>query len=302
MTTISAGRVTLPVTNLDKVFYPANGFTKGDVLAYYEAIAPLMLPHLAKRPVTVKRYPDGVDGLFFYEKRCPDPHPPWVHQATVASDTHGSITFCVIDNLATLLWQANRAALEFHTYLYRDRHEDQPTMLVFDLDPGPPATLLDCLDIAQLVRAVIEDQGLKVFAKTSGGKGLHLGVPLQGATFLQVKTFAHTLADLLAREEPRRVVSRMAKVERTGRVLIDWSQNDHGKTTVCAYSLRAGVEPTASTPVTWEEIAQAQRKRRPELLRFHATEVVKRVAEVGDLFAPTLTLRQKLPRHALQSS
>ena len=298
MPTITTGRTTLTVGNTDKMFYPACGFTKGDVLAYYQAISTVMLPHLAKRPVTVKRYPDGVEGLSFYEKRCPEKRPAFVHAATVASSEHGSLTFCVVDNAATLLWLANRAALEFHTYLYRQGHEDEPTMLVFDLDPGPPATMLDCLDIAMVMRGLLHDLGLTAFAKSSGGKGLHLGVPLRGATFAQVKTFAHGVAELLAREEPQRVTSRMAKAGRHGRVLIDWSQNDHGKTTACAYTLRAGPRPTVSAPLTWEEIAQACRKRHSEHLSFEAPRMVERVAELGDLFAPTLTLRQKLPRQA----
>jgi bifunctional non-homologous end joining protein LigD len=300
MTTITVGRTRLEVSNLDKVLYPATGFTKGEVIAYYQAIAPVMLPHLARRPVTVKRYPDGVDGLSFYEKRCPLKRPTWVHDSTVTSSTHGSLTFCVIDNAPTLVWMANRAALEYHTYLYRDGHEDEPTMLVFDLDPGAPATLSDCLDIAVVVRDLLHELGLQVFAKTSGGKGLHLGVPLRGATFSQVKTFARAVAELLAREEPKRVTSRMAKSERGGRVLIDWSQNDHGKTTACAYTLRARQRPTVSTPVSWEEIDEARRKRKTERLEFETSDVLARVADLGDLFAPTLTVRQRLPRQVPQ--
>lgn len=296
MTIIKVGRASLEVGNLTKVLYPATGFTKGDMLAYYEAIAPVMLPHLQKRPVTVKRYPDGVDSMSFYEKRCPAKHPPWVHEATVSSSTHGSITFCVIDNVATLVWMANRAAIEYHTYLYRDGHEDAPTMLVFDLDPGAPATLGDCLEIAVLLRDLLRDLDLQAFAKTSGGKGIHLGVPLTGATFAQTKAFARAVADLMVRELPGRVVSRMLKSERRGRVLIDWSQNDHGKTTACAYTLRARERPTVSTPVTWDEIEQARRTKKPERLLFESAQVLKRVAEMGDLFAPTLSLHQRLPR------
>jgi bifunctional non-homologous end joining protein LigD len=301
MTTIMVGRTRLEVGNLDKVMYPATGLTKGGVLAYYQAIAQVMLPHLTGRPVTVKRYPDGVDGLFFYEKRCPLKRPDWVRGATVRSSTHGSLTFCTVDNAASLVWMANRAALEFHTYLYRAGHEDEPTMLVFDLDPGAPAGLIDCLDIGLLVRDMLGDLGLRVFAKTSGGKGLHLAVPLTGATFAQTKTFARLVAETLARADPRRVVSRMAKAERAGRVLIDWSQNDHGKTTACAYTLRARERPTVSTPVTWDEIEEARRRRRPERLRFETDTVLKRVADLGDLFAPTLTLKQKLPAKTLSA-
>lgn len=283
------------VSNLDKVLYPATGFTKGDMIRYYEAISPVMLPHLAGRPVTVKRYPDGVDGLFFYEKRCPAKRPPWVGTATVASERHGSITFCVIDNAPSLVWMANRAAIEFHAYLYRKAHENRPTMLVFDLDPGAPADLQDCLEIGIVLRDLLAHLGLKSFAKTSGGKGLHLGVPLTGASFAQVKTFAHGLADMIAHEEPKRVTSVMAKAQRPGKVFIDWSQNDHGKTTACAYTLRARRQPTVSTPVSWEEVERARRRRKPGALIFTADDVVRRVKELGDLFAPTLTLRQKLP-------
>jgi bifunctional non-homologous end joining protein LigD len=296
MSIIKVGRASLEVSNLTKVLYPATGFTKGDMLAYYEAIAPAMLPHLQKRPVTVKRYPDGVDSMSFYEKRCPVKHPSWVHEATVSSSTHGSLTFCVIDNVATLVWMANRAAIEYHTYLYRDGNEDEPTMLVFDLDPGAPATLSDCLEIAVLLRDLLRDLELEAFAKTSGGKGIHLGVPLYGATFAQTKSFARAVADLLVRERPDRVTSRMLKSERQGRVLIDWSQNDHGKTTACAYTLRARERPTVSTPVTWDEIEEARRKNKPQRLQFESAQVLKRVAKVGDLFAPTLSLRQRLPR------
>ena len=295
MTTITVGRTTLPVTNLDKVLYPATGFTKGDVLAYYQAISPVMLPHLARRPVTMKRYPDGVDGLSFYEKRCPSKRPAWVRDATVASTSHGELTFCTVDNVQTLLWMANRAALEYHTYLYRDGHEDEPTMLVFDLDPGEPATLLDCLELGLVLRDLLRDVGLESFPKTSGGKGLHLGVPLRGATFAQTKTLARAIAELLAREHPQRVTSRMAKSERRGRVLVDWSQNDHGKTTACAYTLRARARPTVSAPVGWDEVAEAKRKRKPERLVFETPQVLARVEELGDLFAPTLSLRQRLP-------
>lgn len=299
MTLIAVGRVRLEVGNLDKVMYPATGLTKGGVLDYYRSVAAVMLPHLAGRPVTVKRYPDGIAGLSFYEKRCPPKRPAWVHGAAVTSSTHGSLTFCTIDNEASLLWMANRAALEYHTYLYRAGHEDAPTMLVFDLDPGAPAGLAECLDIGLLVRDVFSDLGLQVFAKTSGGKGLHLAVPLRGATFAQTKAVARLVAETLARAEPRRVVSRMAKAERAGRVLIDWSQNDHGKTTACAYTLRARERPTVSTPVAWEEIVEARRRRRAERLRFETGAVVERIASLGDLFAPTLTLKQKLPARML---
>lgn len=296
MSHILIARRKVPVTNLDKLFYPKNGFTKGDVLRYYAAVAPVMLPHLRQRPVSVKRYPDGVTGTAFYEKRCPNKRPSWVESVAVSSTHHGSITFCEVANAPTLLWLANRAAIEFHPYLFRANHEDMPTMLVFDLDPGAPATLADCLDIAVLLRDILADQGLQAFVKTSGGKGLHLGIPLHGAHFPEVKAYAHALAKLLAQEEPRRITSVMAKQQRKGRVFIDWSQNDHGKTTVCAYSLRARELPTVSTPLHWDEIISARQRGRAKQLHFEADDVLRRIAEHGDLFAPTLSLRQRLPR------
>jgi bifunctional non-homologous end joining protein LigD len=296
MVRIAVNDETLDVTNLDKVLYPSTGFTKGDMLRYYEAINPVMLPHLAERPVTVIRYPNGVDDKFFFEKRAPAKRPSWLETVTVSSKRHGTIEFPTIDNPQSLVWMANRAAIEYHTYLFRRDSNDQPTMLVFDLDPGAPASLLDCLDIGLVLRDMLAHLGLKAFAKTSGGKGLHLGVPLVGAPFDQTKAFAKSVADLLAREEPKRVTSIMAKSERPGRVFIDWSQNDHGKTTACAYTLRAREHPTVSTPVTWEEVERARRRKKPEALRFEADDVLKRVNDVGDLFAATLTLKQRLPR------
>jgi len=289
------------VSNLDKVFYPATGFTKGDVLRYYERISEFMLPHLAHRALTVKRYPDGVDEAFFYEKRCPARHPLFVSIFRVSSSRFGAIDFPMIDNLEALVWMANRAAIEFHTCLFRDRDEQSPTMMVFDLDPGAPATLLDCLDVGIMVRDVLADLGLKSFAKTSGGKGLHIGVPLQGADFPTVKNFARSVSGMLAEQEPKRVTGIMAKDRRGGRVFIDWSQNDHGKTTACAYTLRARKHPTVSAPVAWEEIETARRRNKPERLVFEADQMPDRVKEVGDLFSPTLTLRQRLPRLAPRS-
>jgi bifunctional non-homologous end joining protein LigD len=297
MVRVVVNREELAVSNLEKVLYPACGFTKGEVLQYYQAIAEVMLPHLARRPVTVKRYPDGVAGMFFYEKRCPAKRPAWVASASVASERHGSIEFCTIDNAQTLVWMANRAAIEYHTYLFRAGAEDRPTMLVFDLDPGPPATLVDCLEVALVLRDLLAGLGLTAYAKTSGGKGLHLGVPLRATTFAAVKAFARSVAEAMARQD-QRVISSMAKAARAGKVFIDWSQNDHGKTTACAYTLRAGERPTVSTPVSWKEVEQALRRRKPELLRFEAGQVLARVRDLGDLFAPTLKATQRLPKLA----
>jgi bifunctional non-homologous end joining protein LigD len=295
VTTTSTSGAKVPLTNLDKVFYPGAAFTKGDMLRYYQSVSAVMLPHLAKRPVTVIRYPDGVEGMFFFEKRCPEKRPPYMKTATVTSDRHGSIEFCEVGNLPSLLWLANRAAIEFHTYLFRSAREDAPTMMVFDLDPGAPATMADCIEIALIIRGLLRELDLECFAKTSGGKGLHLGVPVQAATFAATKAFARGIAATLERREPLRVTASMSKAARPGRVFIDWSQNDHGKTTACAYTLRARSAPTVSTPVTWEELELALRRKRAAALAFTADAVLARVASLGDLFAPTLTVRQRLP-------
>ena len=296
MARITVNDETLEVTNLEKVLYPSTGFTKGDLLGYYQAISPVMLPHLSSRPVTVIRYPDGVAGTFFYEKRCPAKRPEWVKSTSVVSTRHGSLSYCTIDNPQTLVWMANRAAIEYHTALFRADSEDEPSMLVFDLDPGAPATLLECLDIGILLRDMLAQLGLASFAKTSGGKGLHLGVPIRGTSFAELKAFAKSVADLVAREEPTRVTNIMAKVQRKARVFIDWSQNDHGKTTACAYTLRARERPMVSAPVSWDEIERARRRKKPDALLFDAEHMLQRIQEVGDLFAPTLSLRQRLPK------
>ncbi len=284
----------IATAHLDKVFYPRSDFTKGDLLAYYQEVSTAMLPHLERRPVSVRRCPDGVEGKSFYEKRCPAGAPRFVRTAQIASATHGAIRFCTVDNLSTLLWLANRAAVEFHPYLYRAGAEDAPHMLVFDLDPGEGAGMGDCLRTAQELRAAIAQMGLAAFAKTSGGKGLHLAVPIRDASFADIKDFAYTIAKSLESRHPDRLTTRMAKAERRGRVFIDWSQNDHGKTTVAAYSLRVQPEPTVSTPVSWEEIERASHQRTPRL-SFTAVEVRSRLERFGDIFAEVLTHRQRLP-------
>lgn len=292
-----ATRTAATFTNLAKVLYPRAGFTKGDVIDYYRRVAPAMLPHLAGRPISMKRLPDGVSGETFFEKRCPVGRPAWVHARSVRSTRFGSIDYCTVENVESLLWLANRAALELHAYLYRADAEDVPTMLVFDLDPGAPATLLDCLDIGVELRDLLSGLGLRCYAKTSGGKGLHVAVPLNrpDATFARTKSFAEAVARLLASYHPERVTATMARSERPGRVFIDWSQNDHGKTTVCAYSLRARELPTVSTPVDWSEIDAARRRRSADRLVFTADQALERVAKLGDLFAPVLDQRQELP-------
>jgi bifunctional non-homologous end joining protein LigD len=290
----------LKLSNLDKVLYPSVGFTKGQVLDYYTQIAPVMLPHLAGRPLTLKRYPEGVEGNFFYEKQCPSHRPRWVKLKSVPRESQeGTIDYCVIQNLPTLIWVANLASLEMHVLLSREPTVSRPTMMMFDLDPGPPATILDSARLALKLRDFLQDLGLQSFAKTSGGKGIHLAVPLNTrVTFEQIKLFAQAIAQLMERFDPRHVTSKMSKSLRAGKVFVDWSQNDSHKTTVCVYSLRARERPTVSTPVKWEEVQDAVRTDDAEMLTFESHEVLKRVEKHGDLFEPLLTVKQTLPKTA----
>jgi bifunctional non-homologous end joining protein LigD len=283
--------------NLDKVFYPEAGFTKGHVVDYYSRIAPALLPHLRNRPITLKRYPEGVDGMFFYEKRCPKHAPAWIRTERIWSRHNADwIPFCVFDDLPSLVWAASIADLELHTYLHVAPEIGRPQFLVFDLDPGPPADVLACCEVALLVRGLLERIGLRAFPKTSGSKGLQLYVPLHGAVdYDRTKAFAHAIARVLEAARPDLVTSQMKKALRPGKVFVDWSQNDDHKTTACVYSLRARARPTVSTPVAWPELERALRRREPAALAFEAPEVLRRVERSGDLFAPVLTLRQSLP-------
>jgi bifunctional non-homologous end joining protein LigD len=287
----------LHLSNLDKVLYPQVGFTKAQVIDYYARIAPVLLPHLRGRPLTLKRYPNGVEGPHFYEKRCPGHRPKWVRTAPIFSRGKGeAIPFCVADDLATLVWAANLADLELHPYLHRADAPDRPTLLAFDLDPGPPAGLQECLEVAVALRRLFERLGLECFPKTSGSKGLQVYLPLNSATsYAKTKPFARAVAEALERAMPKAVVSNMKKELRGGKVLVDWSQNDEHKTTVCVYSLRAKARPTVSTPITWDELEHARARRDMALLTFEAEQVLERVARQGDLFAPVLELRQRLP-------
>jgi len=287
----------LSLSNLDKVFYPATGFTKGQVIDYYTRIAPVLLPHLRGRHLTLKRYPDGVDGQFFYEKQCPRHRPDWVRTARVPIRTDGrSIDYCMVEDLATVVWLANLADLELHTPLAHAAAPAAPTMLAFDLDPGPPATIVECAEVACRLREAFDHFGLVAFPKTSGSKGMQLYVPLNTPTeYRATKPFAHGIAQVLERRDPALVVSEMRKDLRPGKVFIDWSQNDEHKTTVCVYSLRARERPTVSTPVTWEEVEAVLRSRDPDELAFTSDEALARVAKQGDCFAPVLELEQELP-------
>jgi bifunctional non-homologous end joining protein LigD len=285
----------LKLSNLDKVLYPEAGFTKGDVIDYLRRIAPVLLPHLEGRPLTLKRYPNGVEGDHFYEKNCPGHRPDWVPTVAVHS-RRKTIEFCVADEVATLVWLGNLADLELHPYLHRGEDTSRPSTLVFDLDPGPPATIVECGRVGLWLEGMFSGLGLESFAKTSGSKGLQVYVPLNGeATYDQTKPFARTVAELLESSEPDLVVSRMTKSLRPGKVLVDWSQNDEHKTTVGVYSLRAKARPTVSTPVTWDEVRACVEAGDPDLLVFDASQVLERVAEHGDLFAPVLSLVQRLP-------
>ncbi|HVD38500.1 MAG TPA: DNA ligase D [Solirubrobacterales bacterium] len=287
----------LELSNLDKVLYPQTGFTKGELIDWYARIGEVLLPHLRGRPLTLKRYPEGVEGKHFYEKRCPKHRPDWVSTASVYSDRHkGEIDYCVVEDTATLVWLANLADIEMHTSLSRCAEMERPTSIVFDLDPGAPADVLDCAQVAVWLRGMFEQLGLNCYPKTSGSKGMQLYVPLNSEiAYAETKPFAKAVAETLERKFGDRVVSQMSKAKRPGRVLIDWSQNDRHKTTVCVYSLRAKERPTVSTPLEWEEVEAALAAADREALVFDHAAVLERVAAKGDLFAPLLSEEQELP-------
>ena len=296
-TTVKIGKIQVNLSNLEKVLYPEVGFTKGQVIEYYLKMSSVIVPQVKNRPLTLKRYPNGVDGMMFYEKRCPPHAPPWIKTVTVTSSREGGkLNYCVIDNAASLVWVANLASLELHTLLFRGENLYRPTWMVFDFDPGPPAGVLECIPIAIRVRDTLQKLGLTSFIKTSGGKGLHMVVPLNTVvTFEQTKGFSNAIARMMERDDPEHVTSNMKKDLRKGKIFIDWSQNDEHKTTVAVYSLRARNEPTVSTPVEWAELTTALKKKDPDRLKFLAPDVIKRVDKIGDLFEPVLKLKQKLP-------
>ena len=287
----------LKLSNLDKVLYPEAGFTKGQVIDYFVRIAPVLLPHLHGRPLTLKRYPNGVNGMYFYEKNCPDHRPEWVQTVPIWSSGNNKwMNYCLAQDLPTLVWAANLADLELHTSLSLGKEPLRPTFLVFDLDPGAPANIVQCCQVGLWIRDIFTRLKLQCFAKTSGSKGLQLYVPLNTAvTYDQTKAFAHQIARLLERAHPELVVSDMKKALRTGKVFVDWSQNDDHKTTICVYSLRAKERPTVSTPVKWEEVASCLKKGDANVLVFDSDQVLARVKKHGDLFEPVLKLKQKMP-------
>ena len=288
----------LSLSNLDKVFYPETGFTKGQMIDYYTRVAPALLDHLRGRPLTLKRYPNGVTGAHFYEKQCPGHRPDWVVTSAVWS-RHNSrtIDFCLAEDLPTLVWLANLADLELHTSLARAPKVDRPTMMVFDLDPGEGANIVNCSQVAFWLREKLSAMKLESFAKTSGSKGLQLYVPLNTpVTFEQTKALARQLGDTLVVEHPNAVVTKMLKILRQKKVLIDWSQNDAYKTTICVYSLRATPKPQVSTPLSWAELEKLWKRGDPDAYKFSPDAVLARVKKHGDLFEPVLTLKQKLPK------
>ena len=268
------------------------------MIDYYAKVAPAMLPQVRDRAITLKRYPHGVDGEFFYEKRCPKHRPPWVRTATVlAGPRAGNIDFCLCNDLPSLTWLAQLATIELHPSLSLAKKPERPTVIAFDLDPGPPADIVDCCRVGVRVREVFEHFGLECFPKTTGSKGLQVYVPLNTAvTYDETKPFAQAVAQLLEKQTPDEVVSKMSKDLRKGKVFVDWSQNHPRKTTVAVYSMRAREHPTVSTPVTWKEVEKALKADDPDLLRFEAGDVLKRVDKHGDLFEPVLKLKQKLPK------
>ncbi|MGK2933473.1 MAG: DNA ligase D [Solirubrobacterales bacterium] len=296
--TIQVEGRSLRLSNLDRILYPETGFTKGDLIDFYAAVAPAILPHLEGRPLTMRRFPGGVNGKSFWEKRCPAHRPDWVKTESVWSESNDDhIDFCVAEDVATLVWAANLADIEMHTSLATARERETPRAVVFDLDPGEPADIMDCAELALTIRGMLAGAGLETFVKTSGSKGMQLYLPLNdpGVDYERTKTFAHRLARMLEKELPDQVISRMKRSLREGKVFVDWSQNVRHKTTVCAYSMRARPEPSVSTPVTWEEVESAVDAGDADRLRFGPDEVLTRIDEKGDVFADLLVIEQELP-------
>jgi len=297
---VEVGGRELKLTNLDKVLYPQAGFTKGEMVDYYARVADAIVPHLSGRPVTLRRFPEGVDDLdaAFFEKRCPKHRPKWVKTARVEAGPHaGKIDFCVCDSLPTLIWMAQLAAIELHPSLSLGKKHSQPTVLAFDLDPGPPAGIVDCCRVALRLRELLDHIGIECFPKTSGSKGMQLYVPLNTpVSYAETRPFAQAIAKLLAKQTPDEVLAKMGKkTNRKGKVFIDWYQNNERKTTISVYSLRARDRPTVSTPIGWDEVTHAAEHDDPDSLVFEAAEVLERVDRKGDLFAPVLELKQTLP-------
>lgn len=290
---VEIGGRKLSISNLDKVLYPETGFTKAEVIDYYVRVAPVLLAHLGDRGITMRRYPDGVDAGSFFEKRCPSHRPAWVEAVDGPGDRGGAIGYCRLGETAALAWAANLAAIELHAPMARAGDIEAPTMVVFDLDPGPGTGVAECAVVAGWIREVLDSAGLAAYPKTSGSKGLQVYVPLNSPhTHDHTKAFALAVAQVVEQQHPELVVTTQNKDVRRGKVLIDWSQNSRHKTTICAYSLRARPHPTVSTPVTWAEVDAAAGGA---ALSFEAPDVLDRIDALGDLFAPTATEVQHLP-------
>jgi len=291
--TVEVGSRKLKLTNLEKVLYPATGFTKASVIDYYVRIAPVMLDHIGDRGITMRRFPDGVDAESFFNKRCPDWRPDWLGAIRGPGESDGPIDYCRLSEVASMAWAANLAALEIHAPMARGDDIESPTMLVYDLDPGEGTGMTECCQIAESLAEVLDAVDLQAWPKTSGSKGLQLYVPLNTPhTHQHVGAFAKATGQLLERERIKEITTTMGASNRVGKVLIDWSQNSRHKTTIAPYSLRAKPSPTVSTPVTWDEVADGAAG---QPLSFEAHEVLERVEEFGDLFAPTVVLEQVLP-------
>jgi bifunctional non-homologous end joining protein LigD len=282
----------LRYSSLDKPFWPEVGFTKRDLLEWYRAIAPVLLPHLARHPMMLGRWPDGVEGRGFYQSNCPKGAPEWISQVDV-----GGVRYCLLEEPAALAWAGNLGVLELHPLHQSADRPGAAVFLGFDLDPGPPAGLLECCDVALLVRERLARDGLQAFVKTSAAKGLHVVAPLDGSdSFERTKAYARAVAAELTAAHPGLVVDRMARSERAGRVFVDWGQNDANKSTIAPYSLRATSRPGVSMPLRWEEVKRAAHARSARGLWFAPAEAIRRLGEVGDLFQPVLGGGQRLPR------
>jgi len=287
----------LSLSNLGKDLYPSYGFTKAHVLEYYQRISPFILPHLKDRALTLKRYPEGVEQDFFFEKRCPSHRPPWVATAKIPQEDGTAMTVCLVNDLSTLIWAENLASLELHVPLARADSPGTPDSMVFDLDPGDQATILDCARVALILRDLLSQMRLASYGKTSGRKGLHVYVPLnrKEITFEDTKKFSKAVAEVLQRNYPDLVTAGMAKEQRKKKVFINWSQNGPSRTMICVYSLRAGERPLVSFPFGWEELERLARQGDPERLRILHAEAVNKTEETGDLFREVLVKKQRLP-------
>ena len=291
-----AGR-RLSLSNLEKDLYPSYGFTKAHILEYYRQIAEFILPHLQDRALTLKRYPEGVEEDFFFEKRCPAHHPPWVKTAEVRLEDKERMTVCLVNDLSTLMWVANLASVELHVPLARAASPEVPDAMVFDLDPGDQANILDCARVALILRDLLNPLGLTSYVKTSGQKGLHVCVPLNrtDTTFEDTKKFSKAVAEIMQKNYPDLVTAKMAKEFRKGKVFINWEQNDAKKTMICVYSLRAREKPMVSFPLAWRELEDLAKQGDPEKLQVIYSEAVSRAEKQGDLFQEMLVKQQKLP-------